>query len=100
MYVPVVFFELIEEIPQPEDAKDAAVLTHVRGHVLAEHVDFSYMPQQNLITDFNLKVMPGTKDRCCGQKKTGCGKTTLINLLMRFYDVDGGLYFSRRKGCA
>ena len=81
-------FELIEEIPQPEDAKDAAVLTHVRGHVLAEHVDFSYMPQQNLITDFNLKVMPGQKIAVVGP--TGCGKTTLINLLMRFYDVDGG----------
>ena len=80
-------FELIEEIPQPEDAKDAAVLTHVRGHVLAEHVDFSYMPQQNLITDFNLKVMPGQKIAVVGP--TGCGKTTLINLLMRFYDVDG-----------
>ena len=81
-------FELIEEIPQPEDAKDASVLTHVRGHVLAEHVDFSYMPQQNLITDFNLKVMPGQKIAVVGP--TGCGKTTLINLLMRFYDVDGG----------
>ena len=81
-------FELIEEIPQPEDAKDAAVLTHVRGHVLAEHVDFSYMPQQNLITDFNLKVMPGQKIAVVGP--TGCGKTTLINLLMRFYEVNGG----------
>ena len=81
-------FELIEEIPQPEDAKDAAVLTHVRGHVLAEHVDFSYMPQQNLITDFNLKVMPGQKIAVVGP--TGCGKTTLINLLMRFYEVNNG----------
>ena len=49
---------------------------------------FSYMPQQNLITDFNLKVMPGQKIAVVGP--TGCGKTTLINLLMRFYDVDGG----------
>ena len=81
-------FELIEEIPQPEDAKDASVLTHVRGHVLAEHVDFSYMPQQNLITDFNLKVMPGQKIAVVGP--TGCGKTTLINLLMRFYEVNNG----------
>ena len=81
-------FELIEEIPQPEDAKDAAVLTHVRGHVLAEHVDFSYMPQQKLITDFNLKVMPGQKIAVVGP--TGCGKTTLINLLMRFYELNGG----------
>lgn len=81
-------FDLIEEIPQPEEPEEAAVLTDVSGHVLAEHVNFSYTPGQKLITDFNLKVEPGQRIAVVGP--TGCGKTTLINLLMRFYDTDSG----------
>ena len=54
----------------------------------AEHVYFSYLPEQKLIEDFNLEVVPGQKIAVVGP--TGCGKTTLINLLMRFYDIDSG----------
>ncbi len=80
--------ELIEEEPQvPEDA-DAAVLKDAEGNVTLEHVDFSYTRDQHLIEDFNLTVKPGQRVAIVGP--TGCGKTTLINLLMRFYDVDGG----------
>jgi len=80
--------DLIEEEPQVPEDKDAAVLHDVRGNVTLEHVDFSYTKEQNLIKDFNLKVLPGQRIAIVGP--TGCGKTTLINLLMRFYDVDGG----------
>lgn len=79
--------ELIEEEPQTPE-KDAVKLADVRGNVDLEHVDFSYVEGQNLIVDFNLKVQPGQRIAIVGP--TGCGKTTLINLLMRFYDVDGG----------
>ncbi len=81
-------FELIEEEPQVPDAADAVSLANVEGTVDLEHVSFSYTPEKKLIEDFNLKVKPGQRVAIVGP--TGCGKTTLINLLMRFYDVREG----------
>lgn len=81
-------FELIEEEPQPPEPENAEELKDIAGNVKAEHVDFSYEPEQKLIRDFNLEVKPGQKIAIVGP--TGCGKTTLINLLMRFYDVNEG----------
>ena len=81
-------FSLIEEeaqIPEPEHVK---VLTDVKGTVDLEHVYFSYTPEKRLIEDFNLNIRPGQRVAIVGP--TGCGKTTMINLLMRFYDVDSG----------
>ena len=71
------------------DAKDAKALQDVKGNVELEHVDFSYVKEVSLIQDFNLKVEPGQRIAIVGP--TGCGKTTLINLLMRFYDVNVGM---------
>ena len=81
-------FELIEEEPEIADAADAIQLKEVDGSVDLEHVYFSYTPEQKLIEDFNLNVKPGQRVAIVGP--TGCGKTTLINLLMRFYDTDSG----------
>lgn len=81
-------FELIDEEAQVPDAEDAVVLEEVKGDVDLEHVYFSYEPGQKLIEDFNLHVNPGERVAIVGP--TGCGKTTLINLLMRFYDVNSG----------
>ena len=81
-------FELIEEPAQTPDAPDAQPLADVRGAVEWSDVDFSYMPEKPLIRDFNLSVEPGQRVAIVGP--TGCGKTTLINLLMRFYEVDAG----------
>lgn len=101
-------FELIEETPEVPDDADAVCLgavmdaqsgmqksvasgqqnTHVEGHVQIDHVDFSYDPAQKLIEDLNLDVLPGQRIALVGP--TGCGKTTIINLLMRFYDVNKG----------
>ena len=81
-------FELIEEEPEIPDNKDAAVLENVDGTVALEHVAFSYVPDKKLIEDFNLHVKQGQRIAIVGP--TGCGKTTLINLLMRFYDVNDG----------
>lgn len=81
-------FALIEEEPQIPDAADAAVLTDVDGRVELEHVHFSYVPDRKLITDFNLSVQAGQRVAIVGP--TGCGKTTVINLLMRFYDAQSG----------
>ena len=81
-------FELIEEEPEIPDSKDAAVLENVDGTVDLEHVAFSYVPDKKLIEDFNLHVKQGQRIAIVGP--TGCGKTTLINLLMRFYDVGSG----------
>ena len=81
-------FELIEEEPQVPEPADATVLTDVEGRVDLEHVAFSYRPDQKLIEDLNLAVKPGERVAIVGP--TGCGKTTVINLLMRFYDVDAG----------
>ena len=81
-------FELLDEEPMIPDAKDAKELQDVKGNVELEHVDFSYVKEVPLIQDFNLKVEPGQRIAIVGP--TGCGKTTLINLLMRFYDVNQG----------
>ena len=81
-------FELIEEEPEIPDGESAVCLKNIKGKVQAEHVYFSYLPEQKLIEDFNLEVVPGQKIAVVGP--TGCGKTTLINLLMRFYDIDSG----------
>lgn len=79
--------ELIEEPPQESDEGNA-VLTDVHGNVAMENVNFSYVPDRKLIENLNLSVNAGQKIAIVGP--TGCGKTTLINLLMRFYDVTGG----------
>ena len=81
-------FELMEEQPETPDDSGAAVLSHAEGKVELSHVNFSYTPEQKLIEDFNLSVKPGQRVAIVGP--TGCGKTTLINLLMRFYDVNSG----------
>lgn len=81
-------FELIEEEPQTPDAENARVLTDAAGNVELKDVAFSYVPEKKLIENLNLCVKPGQRVAIVGP--TGCGKTTLINLLMRFYDVDDG----------
>ena len=81
-------FELIEEEPQIPDSADAVVLKNVSGKVNLSDVSFSYTPDKKLIENLNLDVKPGQRIAIVGP--TGCGKTTIINLLMRFYDVDGG----------
>ncbi len=81
-------FELIEEEAQVPDAMDALVLENAQGNVSLKEVSFSYVPEKKLIENFNLRVKPGQRIAIVGP--TGCGKTTLINLLMRFYDVQQG----------
>lgn len=81
-------FELMEETPQVPETENAYVLEDAEGHIQFEDVSFSYVPEQKLIRNLNLKVEPGQKIAIVGP--TGCGKTTLINLLMRFYDVTKG----------
>ncbi len=81
-------FALIEEEPQVPEKIDAKVLQDVEGRVDLSHAAFSYVPEKPLITDFNLSVKPGQRVAIVGP--TGCGKTTVINLLMRFYDVNEG----------
>ncbi|MDO4333431.1 MAG: ABC transporter ATP-binding protein [Eubacteriales bacterium] len=81
-------FELIEEEPQVPEAQNAAVLKDIDGKVDLQDVCFSYVPEQKLIENFNLTVKPGQRVAIVGP--TGCGKTTVINLLMRFYDVTAG----------
>ncbi|MCD8037782.1 MAG: ABC transporter ATP-binding protein/permease [Lachnospiraceae bacterium] len=81
-------FEFIEEEPQQPDAEDAVVLSAPKGQITMENVAFSYNPGQKLIDNFNLEVKPGQRVAIVGP--TGCGKTTVINLLMRFYDVNKG----------
>ncbi|MGN0596754.1 MAG: ABC transporter ATP-binding protein [Ruminiclostridium sp.] len=80
-------FELIEEKSQVSD-KGNEVLTDVKGSVALDNVSFSYVPERKLIENFNLNVKPGQRVAIVGP--TGCGKTTVINLLMRFYDVNSG----------
>ena len=82
-------FELMEAEPQEPDKPDAIELTQVKGAVELKNVSFSYVPEQKLIRDFNLTVKPGQRVAIVGP--TGCGKTTVINLLMRFYDVNKGV---------
>lgn len=81
-------FVLIEEEPQIPEPEDVKTLADVKGTVDLSHVYFSYHPDKKLIEDFNLEVKPGQRVAIVGP--TGCGKTTIINLLMRFYDVDRG----------
>ncbi len=81
-------FELIEEEPQIPDASDALVLEDTQGNITLDDVYFSYVPDKKLIQDFSLSVKPGQRVAIVGP--TGCGKTTVINLLMRFYDVNSG----------
>lgn len=81
-------FTLIDEEPQIPEPEHAVHLTDIDGNVKVEDVSFSYLPGQHLIEDFNLEVNPGQRIAIVGP--TGCGKTTLINLLMRFYDVNAG----------
>ena len=81
-------FELTEEKSEVADSENAVVLTDVNGSVQLDNVSFSYTPEKSLIEGLNLDVKPGMRVAIVGP--TGSGKTTLINLLMRFYDIDGG----------
>lgn len=81
-------FDLIDETPIVPDAPNAAVLSMGAGSVEFEHVKFRYLPDVPLIEDMNLRVWPGQRIALVGP--TGCGKTTLVNLLMRFYEINGG----------
>lgn len=81
-------FELIEEEPEVAESSNAVNLENVDGRVDLNDVEFSYVPDKKLIEDFNLHVKKGQKIAIVGP--TGCGKTTIINLLMRFYDVNSG----------
>lgn len=81
-------FELVDEEPEVAEPADAKVLKVATGEITIENVDFSYVPEKELIKDLNLKVEPGMRVAIVGP--TGCGKSTLINLLMRFYDVNEG----------
>lgn len=80
--------ELIEEPPVSPDAEDAVVMSDIEGNIELKDVSFSYVPDRKLIENFNLSVKSGQRIAIVGP--TGCGKTTLINLLMRFYDVNSG----------
>lgn len=81
-------FELIEEEPQIPEPADAVELADIKGSVELNDVSFSYVPDRKLIEGLNLSVKPGQRIAIVGP--TGCGKTTIINLLMRFYDVNSG----------
>lgn len=81
-------FAILDLTPEPADAKDAKIMNTSQGTITFEKVFFAYNPERPLINDFSLEVKPGTRVAIVGQ--TGAGKTTLVNLLMRFYDVDGG----------
>lgn len=81
-------FELIDETPQVPDLENAVEINEVKGKVTLDNVCFSYVPERKLIQNFNLSVEPGQRVAIVGP--TGCGKSTIINLLMRFYDVDSG----------
>ncbi len=81
-------FALIEEPEEEAEAQPVESVEEFDGSVALEHVNFSYVPERKLIEDFNLVAKPGQRIAIVGP--TGCGKTTIINLLMRFYDVDSG----------
>ena len=81
-------FELLDETPQVPEKEQAHVLTDTKGAIEIKGVNFSYVKDKTLITNLNLSVKPGMRVAIVGP--TGCGKSTLINLLMRFYDVDTG----------
>ena len=88
-------FTLIDAAPEKEDAPDAAVLEGVRGDVKMESIDFSYVPGTPIIQDLNFHAKPGSLTAIVGP--TGAGKTTIINLLMRFYDPDKGAIYVDEK---
>lgn len=81
-------FAILDLTPEPPDSKDAKIMNTSQGTIIFEKVSFAYNPERPLINDFSLEVKPGTRVAIVGQ--TGAGKTTLVNLLMRFYDVDSG----------
>jgi ATP-binding cassette, subfamily B, multidrug efflux pump len=81
-------FAILDSPPEQPEKPNAVQLERSKGTILFDHVKFSYNPERTLITDFSLEVKPGTRVAIVGQ--TGAGKTTLVNLLMRFYDVDSG----------
>ncbi|OMD40471.1 ABC transporter ATP-binding protein [Paenibacillus odorifer] len=81
-------FAILDLTPEPADSKDAKIMNTSQGTIIFEKVSFAYNPERPLINDFSLEVKPGTRVAIVGQ--TGAGKTTLVNLLMRFYDVDSG----------
>lgn len=81
-------FEILDEPEQVDDVQDTEVLTHPRGHIQFEHVSFRYQPDTPLIEDMNLEVRPGETVAIVGP--TGAGKTTLVNLMMRFYELTSG----------
>ena len=81
-------FEFLNEPQQLDDSEKCAIIEEVRGKVEFKHVDFSYTPDRKIINDFNFTAKPGEKIAIVGQ--TGAGKTTIVNLLMRFYEIDSG----------
>ncbi|WP_339265517.1 ABC transporter ATP-binding protein [Paenibacillus sp. FSL R5-0470] len=81
-------FSILDLTPEPADSKGAKIMSTSQGTITFEKVSFAYNPERPLINDFSLEVKPGTRVAIVGQ--TGAGKTTLVNLLMRFYDVDRG----------
>ncbi|MBR4157349.1 MAG: ABC transporter ATP-binding protein [Oscillospiraceae bacterium] len=90
-------FQLLDEPEEVKDIYGAVALTDCRGHVSAEHVDFGYVPGKTVLHDLNLEAKPGQTVAIVGH--TGAGKTTIINLLMRFYDVDAGAICVDEKEC-
>ena len=81
-------FEVLDEDNQTPDSANSVEMSHCKGAIDIENVCFSYSPERRLIEGFNLKVKPGQRVAIVGP--TGCGKTTLINLLMRFYEINSG----------
>jgi ATP-binding cassette subfamily B multidrug efflux pump len=84
-------FEVIDEVPELQDAPDAPPLEDIQGQVVFDHVDFGYVPGVPVIKDMSLRAEPGQTVALVGP--TGAGKTTMVNLLTRFYDIDGGAIY-------
>lgn len=90
-------FRVLDEEPEPADLKDAVSMDHVKGEVELSHVSFGYQKDTPVLKDFSMKAPPGSLIAIVGP--TGAGKTTFINLLMRFYDIDGGKLLLDGKSC-